>query len=572
MNINILNNFDLLSVGIAIAGIGILGFVVFFSGSRSSTNKSFLFFSLLTIIWGISNYLNYQIRSPDLALWVLRIHLFISVWHAFSFFLLSSVFPKEEIRFSKIFKFGVLPLVILTSVLMLTPLGFSKISALPSPGEAASTERGPAIPLFGGLAMFLIVGGVFLLLKKTIRSTRAERNQFRFILFGALTTFSLIAVFNLVLPIVFNELKFIPLGAVFIFPFVAFTAHAIIKYHLLNIRVIAAEILMFLVVIVSFSEIIFARGSLEVALRAVIFAILLFFGTLLIRSVRREVEQRERLEELTREVERVNVELTQANAKLKEFDEQKSEFVSLVGHQLRAPLTVIKGYVSLIMDGTVKPSTKKEKEVLEKVMFSTEQLVKLVSGLLDLSRIESGKIKYEFVRGDFTKMVHEVIDKFRQNAERKKITIRFQDGDDAPAHAGAPKMLTYDADKMREVVINLIDNAIKYSGENSEVRVHEERVPGSNGEDRVRLTVVDSGLGIKYEDIEKLFVKFSRTDEAKAHDPGGIGIGLYFLKRVVEDHGGTVGVSSGGIGKGSTFWIELPAGNSIQNVGGGRGT
>ncbi len=275
---------------------------------------------------------------------------------------------------------------------------------------------------------------------------------------------------------------------------------------------------------------------------------------------------------LYQELQVTNEKLSDANEKLKEFDEQKSEFVSLVGHQLRAPMTVIKGYVSLIMDGTIKSGTKKEKEVLDKVMFSTEELVKLVSGLLDLSRIESGKIKYEFVPGDFTKMVHEVIDKFRQSAERKKITIRFQDGEGAPAHVGTPQMLTYDADKMREVVINLIDNAIKYSGENSEVRVHEERVPGSNGEDRVRLTVVDSGLGIKPGDIEKLFVKFSRTDEAKAHDPGGMGIGLYFLKRVVEDHGGTVGVSSGGIGKGSTFWIELPAGNSIQNVGGGRGT
>ncbi len=117
----------------------------------------------------------------------------------------------------------------------------------------------------------------------------------------------------------------------------------------------------------------------------------------------------------------LTMQLEGANAKLEEFDEQKSEFVSLVGHQLRAPMTVIKGYVSLIMDGTIKAGTKKEQDVLEKVMSSTEQLVKLVSGLLDLSRIESGKIKYEFVRGDFTKMVHEVIDKFRQNAERKKI-------------------------------------------------------------------------------------------------------------------------------------------------------
>lgn len=535
-------NFDLLSVGIAVAGIGILGFVIFFNQPRSATNKSFLLFSFLTILWGISNYFNYQIRSADLALWVLRAHLFISIWHAFSFFLLSYVLPKDEKHFSGIFRFGIVPLVIFTSVLTLTPFVFSKISGLPSVGEAASTERGQGIVLFAALAVFLIAGGLFLLLKKTIQSTGAEKTQFKLILFGALTTFSLIVIFNLILPIAFNELRFIPLGAVFIFPFVVSTAYAIIKYHLLNIRVVAAEILMFLVAVVSFSEIIFARGSVEITFRAGTFLILLFFGILLIRSVRKEVEQRERLQELTQE-------LAETNRKLEEFDRQKSEFVSMAGHQLRAPMTVIKGYLSMILEGTVKPATEQERDALTKVMFSTEQLIKLVSGLLDLSRIESGKIRYEKTEGDLAKITAEVIDKFKVGAEKKGLGITFE----SKVRAA---VFSFDQDKIREAVVNYLDNAVKYSKQGNIVVVLE-RV-GSGSDARARLSVKDSGLGIKKEDTPKLFGKFSRTDEAKNMHPDGMGIGLYFVKRIIEDHGGTVGASSEGIGRGSTFWFELP--------------
>ena len=267
---------------------------------------------------------------------------------------------------------------------------------------------------------------------------------------------------------------------------------------------------------------------------------------------------------LYQELQISNRKLQESNERLEEFDRLKSEFVSMAGHQLRAPMTVIKGYLSLVMEGTIKPATPEEKNALEKAMFSTNQLIKLVSSLLDLSRMESGKIKYEFARGDFTNMVHEVIDKFREHAEKKKITIRFQDGEESPL------IFPYDADKMREAVVNLIDNAIKYSPEKGEVRVREE-VVRAGAEARVRLAVTDAGIGIKPEDMSMLFGKFSRTEEAKERDPNGMGIGLYFLKRVVEDHGGIVGAESPGVGKGSTFWIELPMGNSIQNGAGGRG-
>lgn len=252
---------------------------------------------------------------------------------------------------------------------------------------------------------------------------------------------------------------------------------------------------------------------------------------------------------LYRELQIANQKLAESNERLEELDKMKSEFVGLAGHQLRAPLTVIKGYVSLIMEGTIDGVSEKAKEALGKVQYSTDQLVKLVSSLLDLSRIESGKIKYELALHDFSDLVKEVIDKFGPNAKKKSITVVYE-------NKLGPAAFIFDADKIREAVVNYIDNAIKYS-DRGEARVTLTPMQGPDGA-WARLEVRDSGIGIKQDDIWKLFSKFSRTDEAKQRDPNGMGIGLYFAKRVAQDHGGNVGAFSEGAGKGSTFWMELP--------------
>ena len=240
--------------------------------------------------------------------------------------------------------------------------------------------------------------------------------------------------------------------------------------------------------------------------------------------------------------------LEAANERLQELDTLKSEFVSIAGHQLRAPLTVIKGYVSLILEGTIQGASDAVKDALGKVMFSTEQLIKLVSGLLDLSRIESGKIKYEMTEGNLAAIVTEVADKFKAHAKKKGIELVFKN------HAGEARFM-FDQDKIREAVVNYLDNAIKYS-EKGRIVITLDTI-GSGMDSRVRLSVKDAGLGMKPEEISKLFGKFARLEEAKTTDPNGMGIGLYFVKKIITDHGGRVWAESEGIGKGSTFFMEL---------------
>ena len=286
-----------------------------------------------------------------------------------------------------------------------------------------------------------------------------------------------------------------------------------------------------------------SRSLNEIILRILIFAFLLLVSLLLIKSVLQEVNQREKMEALSHE-------LAAANEELKQLDEAKSEFISLAGHQLRTPLTAIKGYASMVLEGSFGQITDSAHEALDRISRATGQLIKLTADLLDLSRIEAGKFKYKFENIDLDKLITNAVKELEENAKNKNITIEFHDENKGQCTINA------DFDKIHEVVINLVDNAIRYS-EAGPIVVNLKPV-NSNNIMKLLLAVKDKGIGIKAEDISKLFVKFGRSAEATKVRPDGMGLGLYFVRKIVEDHKGRVWVESEGIGKGSTFFAELP--------------
>ncbi len=532
-------NVDLLSVGIAVATNAILGFIVFFRERRNATNALFLVFTLVNTGWSIFNYISYQTGWDPFRLLFIRFVMFFAVLQAFSFFLLMHTFPQKNVNLSQKEIIITITVVAGTALLTLTRFIFSEIQKA-SPGQVSQPVPGQLILLFAAVAIYLVVAGILTLIKKIVTSQGVEHTQFKYLATGVVLMFALIIGFNFVFPVFFENTYFIPLSATFTLPFSILTAYAIIKHGLLNIKVVATEILTFVLVIAIFLEIIFATELSIIIFRSSVFLLILSFGILLIRSVRKEVEQRERMEVLTKQLE-------EANEELKKLDAAKSEFISIASHQLRAPLTVIRGFVSLVIEGSYGAVSDQIKEALGKVAYSTVQLVKLVSDLLNLSRIEAGKIRYEMKQSDFLDTVTKVVEEFRPNAEKKGLRLAFVN------NAGAIPSFVFDADKIREAVVNLTDNAIKYSTQ-GEVKITLEK----SAPDRVRLSVKDTGIGVSKEDLPRLFTKFIRTEDARLHDPNGMGIGLYFVKRVLDDHGGRVGVESEGLGKGSTFWVELP--------------
>ncbi|KKS14261.1 MAG: PAS/PAC sensor signal transduction histidine kinase, partial [Parcubacteria group bacterium GW2011_GWB1_41_6] len=190
----------------------------------------------------------------------------------------------------------------------------------------------------------------------------------------------------------------------------------------------------------------------------------------------------------------------------------------------------------------------KAKEAMVKVYTSNERLIKLIDDLLNISRIERGKMDYDFQVLPLEKLVGDVILELKPVAERKGLKINWQEP------VGLPK-IKFDESKMRQVVLNLIDNAVKYT-EKGEIDAKLEKING-----KIRLTIKDTGAGLAKEKIPLLFKKYSRVETKSPYGKHtqGMGLGLYVAKRIIDDHKGKIWAESEGEGKGSAFFVELPA-------------
>lgn len=539
-------NLDLLSVGIAIAAITILGFIVYFHDKKSITNQTFLFFSFLTTVYGIFNYINYKVTSPDLILWFLRLTIFSAVWHAFSLFQFFYVFPKSKIEFSKSYKQILIPITIITSLLTLTPLVFSKIIQIAGAGTVSNPERGPGIALFGGVVMFLVIGGIVNLFRKTLKASGLEKKQYKAILLGTLITFSLIITFNFILPVIFNELRFIPLAPVFILPFIALTAFAIIRYRLLNLKIITTEILTFFLAVSTLFEVVLSTDIFTATFRFIIFLLILNISLLLNRSVRREVQQREELEVLSRE-------LGEANEKLKALDLARAEFVTIASHQLRTPPATIKWYLSSVLGGDYGKVPAKILVQLKKTQNTNNHLISLIEDMLNVSRIERGKMEFLFEPTNVEELARFTCEQLLPIAGEKKLALSY-----TPPARPLPLIMA-DKEKLRQVMNNLIDNALKYTKQGGvEVKLFMEGA-------EIKFQVKDSGKGIIPEERESIFQKYTRGKES-IKQSAGLGLGLYVAKIIIDQHKGKIWAESAGEGQGSLFCFSLPINSGLKQT------
>ncbi len=229
--------------------------------------------------------------------------------------------------------------------------------------------------------------------------------------------------------------------------------------------------------------------------------------------------------------------------RLRQLDELKSEFVSNVSHELRSPLSIIKSYVEALLDQVDPIDRQTQKEFLTVVNNETDRLTALVSDLLDISRIESGKFEMELSPVALTDIIQGVLRDLEDKSSRHKIVV------DIPSHLPD---IAADADKMVQVFLNLLDNAIKFSPDGGEISIKVE----VNGK-MVKCDISDQGIGITKKYMPRIFEKFYRVDNSDKYEISGTGLGLSIVKHIVESHGGKISVRSK-LGKGSTFTISLP--------------
>jgi len=518
----------------------ILSVVILSRGVRESINAFFGFISLSVTLWCISilGFFYIEFSGIDRAVWILLSHSFAALISV-AFFSFGLYFPAP-LR-------GVTShrLRLVVSAAPFFTLLYLLFSSNVIIGEVhgQSYEIGPAYPLYALVTLGYFFSGFFGLLTQRRRTDdKRVRLQIDYIILGTILASTLALITDLILPY-FSVFSYIWLGPTFTFILVGTLAYAILRHNLFNIKVVATELLTFGIWVALFVQVLNAERTSDRVFGSILLVLVIGFGITLIRSVLREVEQRERIEMLA-------TELAAANEELKKLDAAKSEFISLASHQLRAPLTIIKGYVSMLLEGTLGSVTALIQESMKKVSISAEQLVRLVGDLLDLSRIETGRLRYDMKPITLDAIVTEVVAEVEPSAKQKGLTLRFV--------TNGPKAqpVNADADKIREVIMNLLDNAMKYTAKGA-VTV-ELTVEKRAGHPWVVYRVTDSGIGIKPADIPRLFTKFARTDEARRIRADGMGLGLYLVKRIVEDHGGEVRATSPGVGQGSTFTVALP--------------
>lgn len=237
--------------------------------------------------------------------------------------------------------------------------------------------------------------------------------------------------------------------------------------------------------------------------------------------------------------------LKQLNSKLKALDKQKDEFINMAAHELRAPMTAIKGYVSMILDGDAGEITEQTRGYLTDVTSVNDRLVRLVNNMLNVSRIEEGRLIYKTEVTSLTEVARTVFTSFKFEAERKGLEFKLD------VENGVKDSVEVDIDRVNEIIGNFVSNAVKYTDHGSIC------ISITNPNDStVRLGVKDTGPGISKAEQHKLFQKFYRV-ESTAGKTIGTGLGLYIAKLLVNKFGGEMGLISDS-GKGSEFWFRLP--------------
>jgi signal transduction histidine kinase len=257
------------------------------------------------------------------------------------------------------------------------------------------------------------------------------------------------------------------------------------------------------------------------------------------------LEIRELNSSLQQRIENATKELRSSNATLRHLDKAKDEFVSMASHQLRTPLTSIKGYISMMLEGDAGEINDTQKHFLDEAFMSSERMVHLINDFLNVSRIQTGKFIIDKHPVDLSKVVGQEVSSLQESAISRNLTLIYNPPNNFP-------QMDIDESKIRQVIMNFVDNALYYSHPNTEINVSLV-IDGSD----VLFTVKDTGIGVPPEEQDQLFTKFYRASNARKQRPDGTGVGLYLAKKVIDAHDGKV-IFESSVGNGSTFGFRLP--------------
>lgn len=697
-----------------------LGLITLFKNPKSDTNRIFAILAFILGVWSITNYLSLHASTPAEQLFWIRVVMFGGAFMGSGVFLLIRAFPNHKISLPLWLHFSIWIFSSFIGLLaLLTPLVFSDITYV---NGSIQPTPGMLMPLYAIHFLGFMIWGFILLGKKYLKAQSIEKIQFRFLILGLATTFSLIAFFNFIVVNLFQNTTFVSLGPSFTLILVIATFYAIIKHRFLDIKLIVIravvyallllllgliyifaifvvggvlfniqtsihEIILYslftLITALTFGQIkkifekatdkIFFKGKYDLSkllsdlahitsttidlkkltndvleklaleIRFVKGSFILFdsqkvydvitygpasgdeninynyqslspmlnytkilifdelpegtlksfmrnlnINVLVTLTVQQEVigilvlsekasgdlysEQDIKILEivssevavaiqnaksydkikkfnliLTDEVEKATKDLQNANNRLKELDRLKDDFVSIASHELRTPMTAIRSYAWMALYKSDIPLSERLKRYLSRTLISTERLINLVNDMLNISRIESGRVEILPKSFSILELVKDVVIEVAEKAKEKNINLVINPTPLPSAFA--------DPDKVHQVLLNLIGNALKFTPQNGTITIN-----FYSDNKIIETSIKDNGVGISNEDLIRLFKKFGRLDNSyvAAATSGGTGLGLFICKSLIELMQGKITAHSDGLNKGSTFTFSLP--------------
>ncbi len=518
----------------------ILSTLIFLHRRESSGSKFFAVAAYSTTLWVVAMFFFRNISNLNILIISTKLLYIAGILITVNFLYFSYTFLENSLKERKnlFLLIGIFPLILVGLIIF----SRSIIKDIIFFNNERVVEFGPLyLASYSVLMLIYFIWAYSNLFKKLKKSTpgSTERMQLLYVTIGTFVSVVFGLVYDIVIPY-FGNFDFYWLGPIMTISFVAATSYSVLKHRLFNIRVIATELLIFALWVIFLIRFLMADNLQQRFIEGGFLAAITIFGFWIIKSVLDEVKRRE-------EVEKISKELELANERLKELDRIKTEFLSFATHQIKAPLTAVKGFASLIGDNSYGVVPEKVKEISQRIIKAANRLVDLVDNILNLGRIESGKMEYNFEEIDFVKLVMDVIDDFKQVAIEKKLDLLFE-FEKIPQ--GEPLKIKADVQKLRQVVQNLIDNAIKYTEEGFV------RVALKNEGQSVLLSVIDTGMGILPELLPHLFQKFVR-ETAPGQTIQGTGLGLYIAKEIIKAHNGEIWAESEGRGFGSQFYVRI---------------
>lgn len=564
------------------------GAIIYLKDKKSATSIWFFLLAISVGLWGVSMFMFRSSQEIYFAEIFARILYFSAAIIPITFIYFAAVFPSNlsSLTFQQKYllpvPFFIIALLSLSSGVLVTGVHFYP-----------SEETHIFFNVFYHTLYVLYINiffiyGYFILIKKYLENRAQNTILSRQIIYIIAGTFisTLIGVFtNLFGPYV-GIFKFNWVGQIGNVIMISAISYAIVKHRLFNIKLILVELAILLLNLFLFLNVFTSHERADLILNASVSAAILAFSIFLIRGIYKDIRDRERIGELVKEMEL-------ANEKLRMLEGQKTEFVSIASHQLRTPLTVIKGYASMILEGTFGHINDSARDAMEKLYKSSERIVALVEDLLTVSRIEQGRMMLVFEKVNFKDFVQSGLAELADEVAEAKIDLSFTAEEDKEF------FVDIDEKKFKQVVKHILENAIKYTPAPGSVRV---AVSDDELTKKVRLTVSDTGIGMTREQITSIFERFnlkanmeeakvtegehaghgkqwergeqgnlgelgekweqSQNDEAEAKmmEKRSPGIGLYIAQEIIEAHKGTLRIESAGTDRGTTVVVELPRG------------